>query len=220
MLGVHQFRVHRRGVGEDAQPAEGVDPLEHLQRFSRDRLARHTVEPITAGDVVALQAKRFALMLERQPGSITFKIMGLHVARFIQGGGASGGAGGHQVAGDFGLAVDHHRLAAGQRLEVDVGQLTVQRQLEAIMHQAFGIHALAHARLAQQVDHALFQHPGADTALYVVGTLALQDQGLDTGVVQQLAEQESGGTGADNGDLGFQGFHYFYRPQVPPERIE
>ena len=126
----------------------------------------------------------------------------------------------HQVAGDFGLAVDHHRLAAGQCLEVDVGELAIQRQFKAIMHQPFTVHALAHAGFAQQVHHALFQHPGADAPLHVIGALAFNNQGLDTGVMQQLAEQQSGGASANNGDLGFQGFHYSYRLLIPLEQIE
>ena len=62
-----------------------------------------------------------------------------------------------------------------------------------------------------EFEHALLQHPGTDAALHVIGALALDNQGLDTGVMQQLAKQQSRGTGANNGDLGFQGFHYFYR---------
>lgn len=112
-------------------------------------------------------------MFEGEPGPISFKVMGLHVARFVQGHSPGSLAGGHQVAGDFGLAVDHHRLTAGQAFEVDMGQLAIERQLKAIMHQAFGVHASADAGLAQQVDHALFQHTGADAALHVVGALAL-----------------------------------------------
>ncbi|RWW91158.1 hypothetical protein BHE74_00034848 [Ensete ventricosum] len=187
VFGIHQLGVNRRGIGENAQPAKGVDPLENFQGFSRDRLARYAVETIATGDVVTLQAKGFALMLESEPGSITFQIMRLHVARFVQGGGAGGGTGRHQVAGDFGLTVDHDRLAAGQRLEIDMGESTVQGQFETVMHQTFSIHALADARFAQQVDHALFQHPGANATLHVIGGLALKDQRLDPGVVQQLA---------------------------------
>lgn len=208
--------MRRRRVAEHAQPAEWIHPFEHLQRFGRDRLSCHPVETVAAGDVVAVQTIRFALMLEAQPGSLGFQVMGLHLTCLVQRGGADGGAGSHEVAGDFGLAVDHHRLAAGEVLEVDMGQSAIECEFEAIMHQAFGVHALAHAGLAQQVDHALFQHPGTDAALHVIGALALKNQGLDTGVVQQLAEQQPRRTGANDGDLGFQRLHCFYRLQVPP----
>ena len=114
--------------------------------------------------------------------------MGLDVTGFVEGDGTASGTRFHQVAGDFGLAVDHHRLAAGERLEVDVGKLAIKRQFEAVMDQPFGVHALAHTRLAQQVDHTLFQHPRTDAALHIIGALALKDEGLDTGVMQQLTE--------------------------------
>ena len=68
------------------------------------------------------------------------------------------------------------------------------------------------ARLGAQVT-------GADAAEDIIGALTFEDEGVDAGVVQQLAEEQSGRTGADNGDLGFQRFHYFYGPQFPPERI-
>lgn len=69
---------------------------------------------------------------------------------------------GHQVAGDFGLAVDHHALAAGQCVQIDVHLTPVQGQIETAMHQSFGVHALTHASLTQQLYHALFKHTGAD----------------------------------------------------------
>jgi hypothetical protein len=70
------------------------------------------------------------------------------------------------------------------------------------MHQAFGIHAAMHPGLAQQVDHALFEHPGADAFQYVARGLALDDHVGDTRLVKQLAEQQPGGAGADDGNLG------------------
>ncbi|MNY65989.1 hypothetical protein D3C86_2033470 [compost metagenome] len=61
------------------------------------------------------------------------------------------------------------------------------QQLDTFVHQAFTVHALGHTGFAQQVDRALLQHTGADAAKDVLGRLALYDDVIDTGLVQQLA---------------------------------
>ncbi len=63
----------------------------------------------------------------------------------------------------------------------------------------------ADAGLVQQVDGDLLQHAGANAAEHVLGGLALEDDGVDAGLVQQLAEQQAGRAGADDGDLGSHG---------------
>ena len=73
----------------------------------------------------------------------------------------------HQVARQFGLAIDHDALAAGQRVHVDAVAPAAAQHLEAAMHQALAMHALADAGLVQQVDGDLLQHAGADAAEHV-----------------------------------------------------
>ncbi|MCY1302951.1 hypothetical protein D9M70_526370 [compost metagenome] len=77
----------------------------------------------------------------------------------------------------------------------------VESQFEAVVHQAFMVHARADVGFAQQVDHALFQHPGANAAEDVVRALAFDDDVVDSSLVQQLAEEKAGRAGADDGDL-------------------
>ncbi|MCY1556863.1 hypothetical protein D9M68_936600 [compost metagenome] len=77
-----------------------------------------------------------------------------------------------------------------------------KHQLDAVVHRAFGLHALAHAGLGQQVHRDLLQDAGADAAQHIVAALALDDDVVDAGLVQQLAEQQAGRAGADDGDLG------------------
>jgi hypothetical protein len=50
VVGVDQFVVARRHVGQDAQPAERIDPFEFARGAGRDRLARRAVEAVAAGD--------------------------------------------------------------------------------------------------------------------------------------------------------------------------
>ena len=53
----------------------------------------------------------------------------------------------------------------------------------------------------------LLEHAGADAAEHVVAGLALEDDGVDAGLVQQLAEQQARRAGADDRDLGSRGGH-------------
>ena len=83
--------------------------------------------------------------------------------------------------------------------------LALEQHVEAAVDQAFLVHARADTHLVQQVHGDLFQNAGANTAQHVVAALALHDDGVDTGLVQQLAEQQAGGAGADDSDLGTHG---------------
>ena len=127
-----------------------------------------------------------------------------HVLRRVDGRRADRRAAVHQVLGDLGLAVDHHRLA-GQLLEGDAVAHAVDADLDAVVHQAFAVHARADAGLVEQIHRALLDDAGADAAEHIVAGLPLQDDVVDAGAVQQLPEQQAGRAGADDGDLGAHG---------------
>jgi len=67
----------------------------------------------------------------------------------------------------------------------------VDRQREAVMEQPLGMHASADAGLVHQVGGALLQYAGPDAGEHVSGGLALDDQRVYAGAVQQLAEQQA-----------------------------
>jgi hypothetical protein len=127
------------------------------------------------------------------------------VGRLVDGGQAGGGARIHQVARHLGLAVGGDHLAAGEVVDRDRVPLAAEHQLDGVVDDAVAVHAVAHARLVHQVHGHLLQDAGADAAQHVVAGLPLQDDVVDAGLVQQLAEQEAGGAGADDGDLGAHG---------------
>ena len=64
------------------------------------------------------------------------------------------------------------------------------------------MHALAHARLVQQIHGHLLQHPGADAAQHIVRALALDQHRINARAVQQLAQQQTGRACAHDSDLG------------------
>jgi hypothetical protein len=55
----------------------------------------------------------------------------------------------HEILGDFGLPVDHHRLA-GQLLERDAMAHAVDADLHAFVHEAVFVHARADAGFVEQ----------------------------------------------------------------------
>ena len=61
--------------------------------------------------------------------------------------------------------------------------------------------ARADAGLVEQVDRHLLEHARADAAEHVFGAALLEDDVRRCPPVQQLAEQQTGGAGADDRDL-------------------
>src|SRR6266849_2123026 len=55
MMRVHQLIDRRGDRGEDSEPAEWILAAERRQHTGRDRVAAHAVEPVAAGDDVALE---------------------------------------------------------------------------------------------------------------------------------------------------------------------
>jgi hypothetical protein len=113
----------------------------------------------------------------------------------------------HQVVRDLGLAVDHHALAVGQPVEVDARPGAAERQLDAVVQQAFPVHACPDARLVEQIDGRLLEHACTNAAEHVLGAAALENHVVDAGVVQQVPEQQPGGACANDRDLGTLGNH-------------
>ena len=108
----------------------------------------------------------------------------------------------HQVVRDLRLAVDRDLLAAGQAMQVDAMARALEEQLDALVRQPLGLGAGIDAGTRQQVHRDLLQHAGADTAKNVGAGLAFDDDVVDAGLEEQLAEQQPGRARADDGDLG------------------
>ncbi len=172
------------------------------------------METVATGDVIAIDAPGFAILFKSDERFVAFHAVRNDIARLINRRRASLPTSGHQVAGNFGLAVDHHGFATSQSVQVDVHLASVEGQFETAMNQPLGVHALTYPGLAQQLYHALFKHAGADTPEHIIGRLPFEDKGVDASVVQQLAEEQTGRAGADDRNLGFQRFHCFYGSQA------
>ena len=60
VMGIDQLMCGGRPVDQQAEPAEGIGPLEALQGARRDGAARHAVIAVAAGDEVAAQLPRLS----------------------------------------------------------------------------------------------------------------------------------------------------------------
>jgi hypothetical protein len=63
------------------------------------------------------------------------------------------------------------------------------------------IHSLAEADGSEEIDGSLLEHACAKPFLDVCTVASLDDDGVDAVTVQQVAEGESGRSGADDGNL-------------------
>ena len=137
-------------------------------------------------------------------GAAAVEVVHADVVCFIDGRSTRRGARVHQVARHLGLAIDRHALA-GQAEQVDAVALAAEAQVEAVVRQALGMHARAHAQLVEQIDRHLLQHAGADAAEHVLGAALFDDGVVDARLAEQGAQQQSRRTGAHDDDLGAHG---------------
>src|SRR5690606_9503809 len=125
------------------------------------------------------------------------EVMQFHVLGFVE---CPGLPGGHEVAGQLGLAIDHD-VPADQGLEVNAVRVTVEAEFNPVMYQAFRMHALAGLGAVHEVHAALFEHARADAAEYVFGALALENDGVDARQFQQTPQHQSRRTSSYNHNL-------------------
>ena len=62
---------------------------------------------------------------------------------------------------------------------------------------------LSDTGFVEQVDADLLKHPCANAREHILAGLALQNHGVNAGLVQQLTEQQARGAGTDDGEADF-----------------
>ena len=196
--GVDQL-VRRGGdLGEDPEPAERVLARALGQHAVGDGVAADAVEAVAAGYRLAVELLlgAFVAVADRRCRRIDAHVLDLEVQRLLRL-----APGGDQVLHHLLLAVDHDRPAA-QLGEVDPVALPVVAQLDPLVDRALAVHPLSHACLAQRVHRALLEHAGAHALDHVLLVAVLEHDRLDPVQVQQVGEQQAGGAGPDDPDLG------------------
>ena len=106
-----------------------------------------------------------------------------------------------ELLGDRGLAVRNHWLAAMRSGVDQEGFSILPRDPAAVVDMAFSVHSLPEAGVAQQLDRALFQHPGANALQDMRLALPLEHDAVDPAEVQHVRQEHAGWAAADDRDL-------------------
>ena len=91
---------------------------------------------------------------------------------------------------------------AGELGEGDAVAGAAEAQDDAVMDEAFAVHPRADPGIAHLLAGVVLHQPGADAAFDVGAGLRLDHHAGDAGAGEDLAEQQPGGAGADDADLG------------------
>ena len=135
---VDELFRRRRHVGEEPEPAEGIDALVGRGRAGRNARAADPVRAVAAGDEVAGDLGPRAILDVAHPRPLAVEIVQGDVGGLIDGRRAGGGAGLHEVAGHLGLAVNGDRPAA-EREKVDAMTAAVEGQFDAVVDEALRV---------------------------------------------------------------------------------
>jgi len=131
----------RRRAGQDAEPAEGIDPLELLALVFGDGSAADAMEAIAARDIGAIEAMAGALQRVFHEGRVGGDVADHDILDTMHNRGAYRILGGVKLSCDLGLAENHDALA-GQLVEIDVDHQIIVGEVAAVMGHALAVHAL------------------------------------------------------------------------------
>ena len=77
-----------------------------------------------------------------------------------------------------------------------------EAELDAVVHQAFALQAVADTGLNEQIDRALLKNAGANALLDVFARVGFENHGIDALQMKKMRERESGGPRSDDSNLG------------------
>jgi hypothetical protein len=90
------------------------------------------------------------------------------------------------------------------------------RNVKAMMDFPFPVHPIPTLSLTQQFSKTLLQDTSPDAAQHILSTLPLQHDGVDALQMEQLGQQQSGGSATDDANLGF---HVSLSPELQNNAI-
>jgi hypothetical protein len=164
------------------------------------------VETVAAGDEVAIEAFRDAVVIESDMGIGGVDGMELDVGGFEKDGVIGGYAflqkGRDEILNNFVLGVDGDAFAVGEFAEVNAMAAVVEAELDAAVFEALALEAVADAEFVHELDGAVFKEASADALFDVLAGAEFEDDGVDAEAVEEQGEEEAGGAGADDGYLG------------------
>src|SRR5690606_38598954 len=99
-------------IGDDAEPAEGINPLVGSDCLLRHGTAADAVVTVATRDEIAIDPVGYAVLFISDIGLVAVKIMRLHICSFIDSDAAGSFALVHEVMGDLSLPIDDNPLAS------------------------------------------------------------------------------------------------------------
>src|SRR5690606_35025624 len=184
------------------EPAERIHLLVLADGALRHARSADAVEAVAARDEIAIEPMLAAVLAIRDVRLRAVEIVNRDVLRLVNRRQPLSCARLRPGARALGVAGVRDAPAAREPGRVDALAFAPREDLAALVPAAFAMHSLADAGFVEQVHGDLLEHPGADAAQHVFAGPALEDHGVDAGLVQQLTEYQAGRAGADDCDLG------------------
>jgi hypothetical protein len=103
------------------------------------------------------------------------------------------------------LRVDSDAFACGEIAEVNAMAAAVEAELDAAVLEALAAEAIADAEFVHELDGVVFEEAGADALFNVLARAEFEDDSFDAEALEEEREEEAGGSGTDDGDLGAHG---------------
>ena len=113
------------------------------------------MKAIAACNEITSDGVSLPIFFIRDAGMVGIEIVDGHIIGFVNGGQPRRLACVHQISGDFGLAINHDLLAAGQIFQIDAMTLAFEQQVKPSMNQALFLQSLVYASLSQHIQSDL-----------------------------------------------------------------
>ena len=142
--------IGRRTFRQDAEPAEWIVSLEHAEHPVGNTWSADAVESVAAGNEIAIDFLRPAVMLEADVRPLRFQIVHRDVVDLKQKRRTIGKSALHEILHDFLLPIDCNTLVH-QFFEINAVQVAVDADIDSPVQHSLALHAATDAYVGEQV---------------------------------------------------------------------
>ena len=200
VVGVNQFVMARRNIGQNPEPTERVNPLELRCRARWNAFARWSVIAVATCDESRVNPVLGSVFGVSDKRRIAFDVMQRDIRGLVYHFKPARRCRIHQVAGHLGLPVHRHMLAR-QRVSINPDKALTIGQRETFLQHTLGIQPRVNAKPVEQVGRGPLQHTCANAAQNIIGRCSFDDDAVDAFGPQQMAEQQPRWPRTNDGDL-------------------
>jgi hypothetical protein len=112
---------------------------------------------------------------------------------------------GQQIANDLALGVDRNRAPTGQLGQIDAMTGAAKGDVQAFVTHPLARQPIAEADLVQQIDGGLLEHARSHALDDVLLAPDLDGDRVDASLLEEMAQQQPGGPGANDADCDARG---------------